>query len=236
MRWIAVGAVALLGVLAGFWAVASDDPAPAPSTHTPKKQADVRPAAGNGSAPSVVRDEALRERVAALEAELATLKRTVASIRRGGPPSSTSGGWIPRAGKAPAETVEADPDSAPEGVKQLVRDEVQQMREDRWGRRESRMVERLEKRLEQFTSDAGLSTSQSKTIGRLLREEQGQLFDALREARKNMSWEDARAKMDALREKTDERVGEALDPEQVPAYEAAREEGLGGPPRRFRRR
>lgn len=236
MKWIALTIVGLAGVGFGWWAVAGQpvmSPSSASSSPSPDARAAVAPTASAGESSAAPPDEALRRRVAALEAEVDALRRTVASIRRGSPASA---GRSARGPQTVTATV-GDDDRAPrlEGVKRVVRDEMEQMREDRRGRREARMVERLEQRLAAFNSAAGLSDSQARTVGRLLREEQGQVLVAFREARKDMTWEAARAEVEALRERTDERVAEALEPGQLPAYEAAREEGLGASPRRFGR-
>lgn len=199
-----------------------------------------------GAAPEVLAvatpaaaDEGLRARVVALEAEVAELRRIVRSVRRGERAgAATVAGAVTR---PPVRVAGHDGDApVPEAleakVESLVADGIQKHREERWARREARMVARLEERLETFVEAAGLSRSQTKLVGQLLRDEQGRMLDYMREARTNGSWPEVREKADRLREQTDIEMAEVLEGDQLDAYGVAREGGLGGPPRRFRGR
>ncbi len=229
----ALALLALVALASGVWfALNEAPPAQAKSTKLPAKGEQI-PARSGTVEVSAADFHKLRRRVIKLEKQVDQLR---AALRSVAPPEAPAQARA----KGVAEVAEALDESGPEGnkIKKLVRSEFEHLREQRWAEREGRMVDRLERRFERYVEESGIDEDSQKTIGGLLRAEQGKRFEIIREARKTMAWPEAREKMEAIGAETDAKAAESLSEAQLSTYKEARDDGLGrmrGPWNRGRR-
>jgi len=188
------------------------------------------------SADLVARLESLETEVAALRAEVA--RRPDRRSRRGPPgggarAAARDGGE--RASSAVAredgttteaviEALDSGDPAVEETIGGLVRDQLDQEREQRMDRRRERMVERTAKQLAQLAIDADLDDAQVADLEEAITEERDAIFAIFRAAREDGSWDEAREKADAIRLATDEDVAGTLNTSQREAWTTYREE------------
>lgn len=126
------------------------------------------------------------------------------------------------------QMVESDDPEVRERFQELVRDELDSARSERWERRQQRRTERREARLEQLRADAGLRADQLGGLQLLLEDEDEQITDLFRAAREDGSFEEARDKIRELHAATDEEIAGLLDEDQYAAWQEMRDEGRRG--------
>jgi hypothetical protein len=226
---IALGALVALGLLGGILF----------STLSAAPDADE-----GGEAALLARVETLEQEVAALRVEVARRPgggarggREGRGPRPGGGAARLGGdeeaarGIARRALDAGAGEVDLagaplDPDDPvfQERVGEVVRETLEDEREQRWERRRERMEARAAERLGQFASDAGLDAAQVDEVDAALTQEREEIFAMFRAAREDGSWDDARARAEGIREQTDVKVGAVLRGAQTEAWAAFREE------------
>lgn len=192
-------------------------------------------------------DPSIEARVLALETEVVSLRAQLARELRGGPsrrgatPASRPAGGAAmlagdvelaksiarraRSAEAGGRSVEVDAQEPLQArVGELVREQLQEERDERWERRRQRMEERTAKRLDQLAADAGLNPSQVDELEAALILEREEIMEMFRAAREDGSFGEARTKAEAIKEATDSKVGELLDGTQRDAWDAYREE------------
>jgi len=200
----------------------------------------------------VTRIAALEQQVTTLQAEVETLRSTPAprarrddrrrgDRRRGG--MHRSGGpdadWASTA--TSPERVEAALQAAAAGEDEqtreilgsVIRDEMEQARDERREDRRTRRAERQERRLAQLVDDAGLSQSQHESLSALLETEREDVYVLFQAAHDEGNWGEARDQAEELRAATDDHAAALLSDEQAEAWSAMREEEEA---RRFGRR
>ncbi len=160
-------------------------------------------------------DTTLEARVAKLEREVATLRRQAAL---------SAGRRVASAGGDPQAALAEELDS-PEldsTVRDIVADERERERSERWERRSQRALQRL--------ADAGgLNDEQQTAIGALWDSERKRITPLFLEARSGeRDFDDVIKDVEAIREETDAEAKKVLDDAQLAAYEDNRPRGPGG--------
>ncbi len=185
-------------------------------------------------------DVGMRRRLAALEAEVAALRRrlgaspSTAALAADALSSSSSPEEQREAETALLDAIESDPEVR-EKLEDLVSEGLQKREERRWENRRARWEERAEERLADLAEDASLRPEQVTKLSAMLsaeREEMTALFQKARE--EGGGWREMREQARELRGRTDDNASALLDEDQLPAYQAMREEERPG--RRGRRR
>lgn len=201
----------------------------------------------SASARSTVRDDSddsdvgLRRRVAALEADLVALRRRIGTTPGGGgqPTSAlTAASQVEReeAEAALLDAIDGDPEVR-EKLEGLVSESLRKENERRWESRRARWEERGQERLDALAEEASLRPEQKSKLSAMLsaeREEMTALFQKARE--ESGGRREMRDQLRELRARTDENARAVLDDDQVPAYEAMREDEGPGRGRRGRDR
>ena len=158
----------------------------------------------------------LQARVEKLEDEVKSLRRQLAIVGRGRVAIDGAAG-----DSEDLETVTDSPelDSA---VRDIVADERQRERDERFRRFSERALERL-------TEDAGLSTTQSDAIAALWDTEREKLMPLIVAAREgDRDFDEVRDEAEAIRIETDTEARKVLSEAQLAAYEEHRPRGPGG--------
>lgn len=181
----------------------------------------------------------LRAEVAQLRAEVAELK--AARPARGGERRSREAGGpraprpaasmareadSPGAKAAVVEVLESDDPSVRESIGSLVRDELEQERDQRWERRQQRRAERQQTQIEELAASVDLSVTQQEGLAELLTAEREVIGQAFRDARESGGFEEARELVEQAREETAASARRLLDDEQYEAWTVQREEEL----------
>ncbi len=224
-----VGAIAAIALLIGVVGLSS----------TPDQRS------GSSVAPSgtvhAVAPSALEERVAALETEVASLRAELTERpsrrdrRRRGEATSNDEEIARRIGRATLRDqpggrdalIEALDEGDPEvedRIGALVKDQLNEQREERIERRQERVEQRSRQRVDRLAESVGLDASQIEILNDALQAERQQTFALFRAAREDQTWGEAREKADAIRGETDSTVSESLDASQMEAWQEMREE------------
>jgi len=184
-------------------------------------------------------------RIAMLEQRITKLEGDVAAMSRRGRGSAKAkpmGERAPRGRRAEAMAAMPGADDYGSGVEarvveaitgeeevrgavqDLVREEMETQRTERWERRRERIEQRSADRMDQLASDADLSEDQHESVSTLLSTERDRVFELFAEARQTMAWDEAREQAEAIRAESDAKVAELLSPTQQEAFQAMREE------------
>lgn len=239
---LALAGVALVFSLASLFlslrSGSDEDPASGAEPAAASTRADratTRATPGGGDS-----DVGLRRRVAALEAEVAALRRGLPAASGSASPvgalASASASERAPAEEALLQAIEDDPEVR-ERLEDLVSESLKKQDERRWQNRRTRWEERAQERLDELAEKASLRPEQVTKLSAMLsaeREEMSALFQKARE--EGGGWREMREQLRELRERTDENARAVLDDEQLPAYEAMREEDRPGRGRRGRNR
>ncbi len=187
-------------------------------------------------------DGASTDEVAALRAEVAELRAEVAQMKASRPgrradragrserrrPASgaamaaADGG--PAAQAALVEVLESDDPGVRESIGSVVRDELEQEREQRWERRQQRWAERQQRQIDELAEQVELSPAQQEGVLELMSTERETISQAFRDARENGSFDEARELAQQTRDDTAAAVRSLLEDEQYEAWTAQREE------------
>lgn len=184
----------------------------------------------------------LTKRVVELEAELSALESKLGvpvKRRRATPPSDDEWDRIMEKAVAAADGQQdtaqgsngtsSTPDfednpEARERVGQVVREEMEAAREERFERRFERHAERRTEMVENFSSAQGLDGATQARLQELMMVEHEQIADLFRQAREDGTWHEARDEARGVREDTDEAISGVLDEDQMEAWTTEREE------------
>jgi len=182
-------------------------------------------------------DPAVERRVAALEQTVSRLFKMLIAKAQG---ASREGGAAP-ATPADLAALREDVDAlltgealeTDQGRKRL-HEVIRQAQEEAWQQRRQQWRQWRQQaqrgRLEELGEKARLNAAQVEQIGGMIEGERTQrraLVDQMR--RGDKSFEQGRAELRALRQQTDQKVRELVDPAQYQAYEKMRAERRGGP-------
>jgi len=203
----------VLGGLVTFWLVGSASP----------KLEKERAAASAGAA---------EEAPADIEDRLAALERSVGRLRGGNAVRSLMAAQAASAAASPGkpgadapggdENAGGDPVIDNPVFEAAVRDVVDRIQEERESERELERAERRRQWSDQWTNDLATSLKLNETQKAKMREIADQFWERLREFRNSdagrPSRQERRARMSALREETEGKMAQVLDPSQMSAY------------------
>jgi hypothetical protein len=150
----------------------------------------------------------------------ASPEQTAAMLKRRIEAAARARGWT-------GDGDEAD-DALLEMVGQLVRDEMTLAREEARERRGQQRAERRAAMVENFAAKHLLGAEDQGRLSDLMAQEQEEITDLFRQAREDGSWRAARDEAAAVRDETDEALGEILDEEQMDSWQEAREDSRPG--------
>ncbi len=211
-----------------------------------------RPAATHGGeeradevADLVVRVKALEDDLAELRADAAHAAPEPAPAPRAGHrwvvplparDGSSAGTPAPQVVREAAVAALTGDDERVRGhLRELIQDERQAERAERFEAMQSAMTERVTERVAQLAETAALSEPQRRDVQARLALEQATVMGLFRDARRDGTWGDARQAAEEVRRGTDEQLRALLDPAQYEAYTTMRKETRWGPGRGGRR-
>ncbi len=218
--------IALLLAAGGVWVVvrdSSEDPevveqSRAGQGRRGRSRRAEGPGAGRGERRGAAADASLERRVAALEKEVALLRRQ-AKFR--GRVPITSGGDRPK-------SVAEDPALENE-IRAIYEQEREREREERDTSRQQHWAERREASLDELVVLSKISTEQRESIGALWSTEADRMGPLIAEMRSgDRGYKEIREEARGIREETDEAVKAMLSESQYETYLELRPRGPGG--------
>jgi hypothetical protein len=193
-------------------------------------------------------EEALTQRVAALEAQLLSLQkrgpRMAPDVQRS-ERGTQQQEWDERVASKVAAAAQAQdlvdengetPPEVREKLGEIIREEMVTAREEEMDRRMQRRIERREAMVEEFSENQSLDAEQTAFLTEVMLKEHDQIADLFRLAREDGSWRSARREAREIREESDQSLSEMLTEEQMEAWSEAREESRPGGASRGKRR
>lgn len=128
-------------------------------------------------------------------------------------------------GQAPnVEAAALDDPEVRTKLREVISEEQQVLREQRWAERQERREAQIRERVRELAANNHVDGATSLQLEDLLVTEQAEISDLFRAAREDGSWGEMREKATGIRAETDEEAELLLDAEQYAQYKAMRAE------------
>jgi len=138
--------------------------------------------------------------------------------------------WNAREGKAVdavLDVLDSDEPEVRERVSGLVRQELEDAKQQEREQRQARRLEREEERTRELASSLGLDAATGETFVKTLVGEREKMMELFGKAREEGSFDEAREQVEGMRAETDMKMRKLLSDKQFEAYVASRDEEGG---------